>query len=644
MELFPKMDQPGQMTEGSTPTDNSGNTVALPMANIGVGSQMNAAPSLTEDSVSGAELCGKETVLSSTNVAVDLQKNVMRTNSVTQDTPISLDKTKMPFADVEAGYKQPENYGSERSQPDDVPLGSEPSLPDVSLPGTDLSNTDSIVSGNNPPVSLEGRKAQLEEKITTEMERQQENAFGSYPMSQNYSNSSPGVYEPPAKPPKPAMSQGAKAYIILIAGLLLVFVVGFGIECARAYNQNGLFGGDIERFVDTDFEMNPFGKDSDNDKNSFYGLFPFAFDDSDIETDEDNSPNSGDDSDAAAKNIKSAPDLESAIDPAAAVLEAKDQPGDIDSAEYTARKAYKRVEGSVVNVVVYTEQKYVGNESYQESTGTGIIVSSNGYIITNSHVVSDTTERGVEIIDKDGNSFIAVIVGCDSRTDLAVLKINASGLTPVEFVDSQQIEVGQDALAVGNPGGLNYSNSLTRGCVSALNRTIPSSTMVSYIQTDAAINPGNSGGPLLNSAGQVMGITTVKIANTSFEGMGFAIPSNIVIEIANSIISKGYVEGRVRLGVYASVYTGGALEGIEGIEIQSIMDDSPLKKTDVREGDVITKLNGKNMPNFNVFYNALGEFEPGDSVTLTIYRPPTPGDAGKTFEVSVQLVADEGRK
>ncbi len=527
-------------------------------------------------------------------------------------------------------------------------------------------------------MSLEGRKTQLEEKVSAQLEKTPEAVTSAaaiseppkpYATTNVYGYYGTGSY-PAAAPSaltqqKQKMPSGAKSYIIVVAGLLVVFLFGFILECARAYDENGLFGGDLERFVDTDFDL--FGKedtdeeDDDEDDDSF-GLFPFNFGDDGIielpedpedfegnDTEEDvdsdtvaDGENNGADTDAVSDKITAAPDPKTVVNEKAANLVAEDQPKDIDSAEYTARKAYKRVKDSVVNVVVYAKGNVIGQEGYEQGTGTGIVISEDGYIITNSHVIEDNKEVGVEIVTTGGDKYEAVIVGFDTRTDLAVLKIDAKDLTPAVFVNSDQIEVGQDAIAVGNPGGSAYSNSLTRGCVSALNRTVPSNTLVTYIQTDAAINPGNSGGPLLNSAGQVMGITTIKIANTDYEGMGFAIPSNTVIEIANSVIAKGYVEGRVRLGIMATVYSGGVAKGIYGIEILEIQPDSPLKDTKIKAGDVIQEIDGEPVPDFSALYSRLGEYEPDSVVNLKIYRPPSPGSSGTTFEVETTLVADEG--
>ena len=477
-------------------------------------------------------------------------------------------------------------------------------------------------------VSLEGRRVQLEKKIAEETGEARTEPPAASPVP-----ASGGVYGDPAPGAnkKPRISKQAKAFYTVIIGLTVVMIGLFVFECYRRYQETGgLINGTINNFIDSDsiavnpYSVNPGGS---NDPHS---------------SDTDREKPKKTESETSGERVK-APSAESAVNPAAAVLKAKDQPEDIDSADYTARNAYRKVKDAVVYVTVYSNASGVGDDTYKDGNGTGIIISSDGYIITNSHVVNDTKNVGVEILTNDNTTYEAVVVGFDTRTDLAVLKIDGKDLTAAEFVNSDQIEIGQLAFAVGNPAGKNYSNTLTGGLVSALNRTVPTSTLVSYIQTDAAINPGNSGGPLMNSAGQVMGVTTIKIASTDYEGMGFAIPSNTAIEIANSIISTGYVEGRVKLGVMAKSYASydGANNVIKGIQIQEIMDDSSLKGSDkVQIGDVVTHIEGTATPDFSTWYTQLAKYEAGDTVTLTIYRPPTAGSASKTFDVDVKLVAD----
>lgn len=433
-----------------------------------------------------------------------------------------------------------------------------------------------------------------------------------------------------AAAPKKPMSRELKAFLTVVVALSLIFVAGLTVEGVRCYNETGGFeglGGFDSWLEEYDYDEFAGGEDSDESGGSDDG----SYSDSDSAGSSDSAP--------AEADIKSAPDSETVVNADAEKIVAADQPEDIDSAEYNARKAYKRVEPSVVGVVTYDGD--VGVYDDADGEGSGIVITSDGYIVTNSHVISDTKDIGVEVITSDGTSYIAAIVGFDSRTDLAVLKIDAEGLTPVEFVNSDQIEVGQDALAVGNPGGLEYSNSLTKGAVSAMNRTVDSNSMVYYIQTDAAINPGNSGGPLLNIAGQVMGINTVKIVDEQYEGMGFAIPSNTVIEIVNDLMTQGYVSGRVRIGIMGQVVSSyvASIYGIEeGIMITGFADNSPFDGTEAKLDDIITAVNGEEISNFTDLYGELEKYSPGDKVTVTLYR----SDGNKTFDVEITLVEDKG--
>ena len=320
-------------------------------------------------------------------------------------------------------------------------------------------------------------------------------------------------------------------------------------------------------------------------------------------------------------------------------IELKNQPRDIlDGEKYTAKYAYDKAEDSVVGVIGYTTQ----SKEKIGSQGTGIIISENGYIVTNSHVIGDSKTKYKVTVSIDGQEYDAQVTGYDSRTDIAVLKIDKTGLTPAEFADSAEVSVGQEVVAIGNPGGIDFSNSLTQGIVSALDRNV-SHGNVSYIQTDAAINPGNSGGPLLNMSGQVIGITTVKIVNTSYEGMGFAIPSQQAVSVIDSIIKQGYVEGRVRIGLtgneinstYSSYY------GIPvGVYVVSVDETGPLADSDVEPGDVITKIDDVDITSFSVLYKELDKHKPGDVVTLTYQSVDDAETEYTEHTVEVTLAAD----
>lgn len=310
----------------------------------------------------------------------------------------------------------------------------------------------------------------------------------------------------------------------------------------------------------------------------------------------------------------------------------------------STEKAYDELSESVVSISVYDEDEQPST-STPISEGTGIIISEDGYIVTNSHVILDDVESNVWITTKSGDVYPVGIVGCDVRTDLAVLKCDdARNWESASFADSDDLKVGQDVVAIGSPGGSSYSNSLTRGIVSALDRPL-SGSAVTYIQTDAAINPGNSGGPLANMNGQVVGINTIKVVDTQYEGMGFAIPSVTIKKVADELIKNGYVTGRARLGVSVSEFSDAFAKYYDaepGAKIVSIDDDSPLKDTKVKKGDIITEIDGKSVETLNELYSTLDEYQPGDTVELTIYRfDEKDPSKNKEFTVEIELLGDE---
>lgn len=310
----------------------------------------------------------------------------------------------------------------------------------------------------------------------------------------------------------------------------------------------------------------------------------------------------------------------------------------------TANSAYKKVSSSVVCITSYEAgTDYALTESGE---GSGIIISSDGYIATNSHVVNDSTKTGVMITLSNNEQYLGTIIGIDKKTDLAVIKISAENLTPADFADSDKLVVGQEVYAIGNPGGSAFSNSLTTGTVSAVNRVLSSNSYVKYIQTDAAINPGNSGGALVNEYGQVIGINTAKLVATDYEGMGFAIPSNTVKEIINKLIKYGYVNDRGTIGIEGktcSLYSSKANNVPQGMIITKISTESSLYSTQTKEGDIITAVNGTEIKTSIEFIDQLREFKPGDKVTLTIFRTKenTTGEP-YSYSVNATLIAETG--
>ena len=314
------------------------------------------------------------------------------------------------------------------------------------------------------------------------------------------------------------------------------------------------------------------------------------------------------------------------------------------SGEKSAQSAYEKVSDSTVAILTFKDK--ISSEENAKGQGTGIIVSSDGYIVTNSHVIGDSkTAYKYQVINNDGKKYTANVVGYDTRTDLAVLKIKGKNLKPVHFVKKSHLQVGEDIIAVGNPGGLDFQNSLTKGIVSAKDRTLDDST-VSYIQTDAAVNPGNSGGPLCNLYGEVIGITTAKINSATYEGMGFAIPTDTVETIVNNIIKYGYVENRVRLGIVGVAVdeTASTALGIpQGILITEIADDGSFANSSAKPKNIITKVDGTRVKTFNQVYSVLAKHKVGDKINVEICKVDSSNPSNsKTATINVTLVADKG--
>ena len=304
---------------------------------------------------------------------------------------------------------------------------------------------------------------------------------------------------------------------------------------------------------------------------------------------------------------------------------------------YTAESAFNMVSDSVVGIVCYSDE--ITTVENCSSQGSGIIITSDGYIITNAHVIGNSkTLYLIQVVTSDGKTYDAGVVGFDSRTDIAVLKIDgAKNMKAAYFGDSEKIELGEDIIAVGNPGGLDYQNSITKGIVSAVNRDLSSTSLVKYIQTDAAINPGNSGGPIVNLYGQVIGVATSKIVSEKYEGMGFAIPSATVKSIADNLIKDGYIKGRVKIGISGNAVNASAASSYnipQGILVQQITEGGPCDGTELKTGDIITEADGQTVASFSDIYEILETHKSGDKIKLKYYRV-SDGSEGE-FEVTLQ--------
>ena len=309
-----------------------------------------------------------------------------------------------------------------------------------------------------------------------------------------------------------------------------------------------------------------------------------------------------------------------------------------------ADEVYAKASKSIVTVLSTVETL----QGPQDSTGTGIIATSDGYIITNSHVVLNSKKTAVRIVTLDGEEYDAVVVGVDRTTDLAILKTDDHNFKPAEFGSADELVIGEWVIAIGNPGGVNFSSSLTRGVVSGLNRTVGSHSQngMTYIQTDAAINPGNSGGPLLNMYGQVVGINSSKIVSSGYEGMGFAIPVSQAQGIINELLAGGYVKGRTRLGIKGTDVTYDQFLEFNvprGFVISQIDEDSAFVGTEAQVGDIIFEMEGEEVSGINDLSNLMLGYSAGDEVKFKLHRPnPEKSKKGTEIEITVTLLEDKG--
>ena len=271
---------------------------------------------------------------------------------------------------------------------------------------------------------------------------------------------------------------------------------------------------------------------------------------------------------------------------------------------------------------------WFGQTSSSAVSGSGFVVTTDGYIVTNYHVIEAAYQRNykVSVMFYDGKTYDATIVGVEEENDVAVVKIDATGLSPVEVGDSESIQVGEEVYAIGNPLG-ELAFTMTTGHVSALDRKITtneSPSAINMFQFDAAVNSGNSGGPLYNAEGKVIGIVTAKYSSTGVEGLSFAIPINDAIDIANDLITNGYVTGKAYLGAnidsrYDSVYANYSNRP-EGAYVFSVESGSCAEKCGLAAGDIITKLGGNEVKDFNDLDSAIRSFKAGESAEITVYR------------------------
>lgn len=266
------------------------------------------------------------------------------------------------------------------------------------------------------------------------------------------------------------------------------------------------------------------------------------------------------------------------------------------------------------------------NTLIEQGSGSGIIISADGYVVTNEHVVEDATE--ISVILNTGEEYKAKLVGADDKSDLAVLKIEASGLVPATLGNSENLEVGELVVAIGNPLGQELFGTVTDGIVSALNRTMTvDSRTYNLIQTNAAINPGNSGGALVDRFGNVIGINTIKLSNTKVEGIGFAIAISEAKPIIADLMNNGYVSGRPLVGITVT-------ENRSGLSVYSIAEGSGAENAGIQIGDLIVKADGVAINTSEKLNEIRDKKAPGDTIVLTVIRN------GELKDITVTLSED----
>lgn len=327
----------------------------------------------------------------------------------------------------------------------------------------------------------------------------------------------------------------------------------------------------------------------------------------------------------------------------------------VNIADYsnTAMAVAEKVLPSVVGITVnYQTSSIFGGKSNSSATGSGIIISEDGYIVTNNHVISTessssyytiTEATGIEVnIYNDTESYTATVVGTDAYTDLAVLKIEKTGLTPAVIGNSDKVKVGEFVMAVGNPLGMDYS--VTSGIVSALNREVEvEGTFYETIQTDAAINSGNSGGALVNANGELIGINTVKISGAGVEGIGFAIPISSATNIIDQLIEHKEVK-RPYIGISGSAVDPNITKRYnipEGIYVEDVQKGSAAEKAGLQQGDIITKIEGKEVSSINELNKIKYTYNIGDTVKLTIYRDGEESELDVTLTELIETESQE---
>lgn len=308
-----------------------------------------------------------------------------------------------------------------------------------------------------------------------------------------------------------------------------------------------------------------------------------------------------------------------------------------DAQSNSVESVYGSVSPSIVKITVYTEAK--GTQAY----ASGVIYSSDGYIVTNDHIYANIASPKFLVLLSDGREFHAQYIAGDTRSDIAVLKIDADGLVPAAFGDSDECVVGESVIAVGYPSTVKDESVPTSGIISSAGIRVSTTTSYSMkmIQTDTAINPGSSGGALVNMYSQVVGITSAKIVASGYDRIGYAIPSATVVRIADSLINNGYVVNRGKLGItYTVVGTvESEINGIpKGLLVKEVVTDSDLSGKNISENDIITHINDVEITSGDIALDIIENTEPNTAMSFTVYHI----DSKSSETIYASLIPDQG--
>lgn len=402
--------------------------------------------------------------------------------------------------------------------------------------------------------------------------------------------------------PRPKANRGSKLFVGILVGIAAAFVIGYG--------GYAIFLSIQQSFQDSEISISE--EESSPSTHSDTGTAK-----------KENPVGTGTDSKFAGLEFAAASDEDRA-----------------------ASEIYEQTQPSVVSVVL--DGKSVDASAQGDYYASGIVLTKDGYLLTTAHAIGYSRENIVTVVTPDGTQWEATIVGYDATSDIAVLKIDATNLTPATLGKSSSVGVGDWIYAVGAADDDEYSGVLTRGIVSAKNRKISydSVTGTTYLQTDAAIGVGGSGGALVNTAGQVIGLNISNwYLDSDYTGESYTIPIDQVKDIVSDLIRNGYVTGKARLGISGTDVTQSqsADYGLpQGVVIVEMEEDSVFQGMDVAVGDVITAIDGTEISGMEDITAFLKSHKAGETVTVTLFRLAENGQGGESFDVTIQLLADEG--